>query len=325
MRRELQRLFYSRLAIAIPMLILFASCQAQKIARLQEKVKDSNCNLIGHKPYTAEDLPQTLTTNDIELSLQNHFSPKSIFIANAMGILPLLEEYIVHVDSANTSSNIEYKLLKIEAYQKILHKINITNLEISSYASIMDCEEERAEQIASSLQDIDAKRETFLTVSAIVIGALGSVLTIAFIDQGNTNDYIGFGTGIIEATLGFMILKKGKSIDFNHLDNPLTDIWNQPKVSTYYPPSIWFFLTDSNSFGAPNMSMASELANRWADFSELNNHENISTKELLFGSGGAYNADDLELRASMLDQLESTINLMKQDLEVLSQELLNID
>lgn len=43
--------------------------------------------------------------------------------------------------------------------------------------------------------------------------------------------------------------------------------------------------------------------------------------ELYFGEGGKYSAEQLSTRADMLDQLESHINLMKQDLRKLSIEI----
>jgi len=41
---------------------------------------------------------------------------------------------------------------------------------------------------------------------------------------------------------------------------------------------------------------------------------------LYFGEGGRYTAEQLKNRAAMLDQVEASITLMKQDLKVLSIE-----
>ena len=45
-------------------------------------------------------------------------------------------------------------------------------------------------------------------------------------------------------------------------------------------------------------------------------------KRLLLGQGGLYSSDDLYVREAMLSQLESSIQLMHQDLETLMREVL---
>ena len=44
--------------------------------------------------------------------------------------------------------------------------------------------------------------------------------------------------------------------------------------------------------------------------------------ELLFGSGGVYDSEQLHIREAMLQQLESSIQLMHQELETLLREVL---
>ena len=43
---------------------------------------------------------------------------------------------------------------------------------------------------------------------------------------------------------------------------------------------------------------------------------------MLFGSGGVYDSDQLHVREAMLQQLESSIQLMDQELETLLREVL---
>ena len=43
---------------------------------------------------------------------------------------------------------------------------------------------------------------------------------------------------------------------------------------------------------------------------------------LLFGSGGLYDSEELHVREAMLQQLESSIQLMHQELEMLLREIL---
>ena len=46
---------------------------------------------------------------------------------------------------------------------------------------------------------------------------------------------------------------------------------------------------------------------------------------MYFGNGGQYGADELDNRADMLDQTESYVTLMKQDLKTLMAEIAKLD
>lgn len=67
-------------------------------------------------------------------------------------------------------------------------------------------------------------------------------------------------------------------------------------------------------------SLREGLIENWKGAEQLDNLSKRKKQDLItlyFGDGGTYNADQLENRANMYDQLESIIKLMKQNLKSL--------
>ncbi|MGK0639507.1 hypothetical protein [Schleiferia thermophila] len=153
-----------------------------------------------------------------------------------------MAEFVHLKNSFDIHPTLEKKLKIVELSQKIYQKINISSLEISAIASEMDCEEERADQIASYVKGKEDHIETKLTVSAIVAGAIGAIsagILLANTASGNTPEVVGIGTGLIEATLGILILTNKRKITHYHPGNALKDIWTAPETSSIFPVSIW--------------------------------------------------------------------------------------
>lgn len=71
-------------------------------------------------------------------------------------------------------------------------------------------------------------------------------------------------------------------------------------------------------------SLREGLIENWKDVEQLDNRSKRKKQDLIalyFGDGGTYNADQLENRANMYDQLESIIKLMKLNLKSLRSQV----
>ncbi len=308
------------------LLSLFAllSCQSNKYTQISSRLQKSNCN--QQLTPLKYDLPKPIHEVQIDSLLVKNFSFQSLNAANAIGILDLLKDFMKQKQSVGSDKTIENKIIFIELTQKIYQKINAAFLEISALAAEMDCEEERADQIAVYLKGKEDDTETKLTVGAIVIGAAGGITAAVMLAKGgygNTPEFIGIGTGLTEAILGISILLSKRKVDFFHQRNALKDIWEGPEFSAIFPGSIWYYLNYENP--APTeKSLRRQLVDKWLGFgqiAETKQSEREKLYKLLFGSGGKYTADQLTNRANMLDQIESHINLMKQDLKQLTKEV----
>ncbi|MCH7402253.1 hypothetical protein ACFOUP_18390 [Belliella kenyensis] len=306
--------------------LVITSCAGIKNAQLTSQLDKSNCNQQVARTYTKDELPNPIHTLDLDTLLTNRFSSQSLNAANAVELLDLLTEYVNLKKDFNVSPTLEKRIEIVELSQRINQRINISSLEVSAVASEMDCEEERADQIATYLKGKEDDAETKLTVGAIVVGAAGAItsgILLANGVNGNAHELIGLGAGLTEATLGILILMNKRKVTFYHPRNALKDIWTAPDTSTIFPSSVWYYLTYENP-NTKEKSLRQQLLDKWLGFGQIadtkeKNKEKIY--DLFFGEGGKYSADQLTNRANMHDQIEAHINLMKQDLKLLALEL----
>lgn len=304
-------------------LFSFCSCAGIKSTQLDIVNEKSNCNQQNEYSYNENDLPRPYHELDVDSNLKSAFSFKSLNVAHAIGIMEMLSEYVSLKQQTFDETDLRAKINMIELSQSINQRINIASLEISAVASEMDCEEERADQIASYLQAKEDDAETNLTVAAIIVGAAGAV-TAGVLSDGNTAELIGIGTGIAEACLGLMILLNKRKIEFHHSRNALQDIWEGKKTSHIFSAPIWYYLNYSNPDVADMPSLRDQIINRWMSFGQIADASGKKKDKLIamyFGAGGKYTAEQLYNRANMHDQIEASINLMKQDLKGLAKEL----
>src|SRR5207253_2502255 len=107
-----------------------------------------------------------------DTSLTRRFSQHDLLMANAMGILPLLRT-LIRLQKAKSTQRSE----QVEVKQKILNRLLLASTEISSLAAELDCEGERADQLATYLDQKDTRRIRRLTLLSVVIGAATTVAT----------------------------------------------------------------------------------------------------------------------------------------------------
>lgn len=307
--------------------VLLSSCAASRSYQLQPQPQKNNCNQHNAYTYAGKDLPKAIHDIEIDTALISRFSFKSLNVAHAIGIKDILSEY-VHIKKVQKDSiSIENRIKLLELSQKINHKISTSSLEISATASEMDCEEERADQIASYLKTKEDDAETKFTVAAIIVGASGAVASGLLAKNGNTGDYVGIATGLTEATLGALILLNKRKIDFYHPRNALKDIWEGNETSEIFPAPIWYYINYYNPKTPENQSLRYQIIERWMNFGQIAEASRKDKRKLIqiyFGKGGKYTAEQLNNRANMYDQLEALINLMKQDLKGLAIEFENL-
>ncbi|WP_460945465.1 hypothetical protein [Spirosoma daeguense] len=244
--------------------------------------------------------------------LRKQYSEHDLLLANAVGVLPQLEE--LRQLENKTQLHIETERTRVR--QKILSRLVLATIEISSIAAELDCEGERADQLATYLDQRDSRRVRNLTVLSVVIGAITTVAT-TLIDANTPNKTTAIGGGLLSAGLGGLAaFSSGKTVSLDHKRNLLTDIWNQKQSSSQiYPPFLWYVLNQKLFSNTGQFPIRYNIRKRW----EAYVIKGVSTeeKQLYFGDGGLYQADDLHTRANMLNQLQSSIRSINQDLQSL--------
>ncbi len=311
---------HSTTIAALALVALLIACNSARNASTARAFGQSSCN---HQPaytYAKTDLPRPLHEQQLPSALADLFSPPALHAANAIGLLPDLLTLTQCRQTAERAPSVESRLALLEAYQRVLHRISIASLEVSAVASELDCEEERADQLAVYLKGKEDARETRLTVGAIVVGGLGAIaagILLASDAESNAAEVIGIGTGLAEAILGVLVWKNGQTALFQHSRNALRDIWEGPETSRIFPPSVWYYLNHSVP-GQTGKSIRQQLVERWTALGQAPDRRTHAMLPLFFGEGGIYSAGELENRANMYDQLEAQVNLMQQDLKQLA-------
>lgn len=314
-----------RCILSIFVISTFVSCSASRNTKtFLTNIQKSTCNQENTYHYEKNDIPKPLYGITIDSSLVRQFNFRDLNIANAIGVLDLLSEYVQTKQKEQKDNSLQNQINSLKVSQELNHRIDLASLEISSVTAELDCEEERLNQIASFLSEKEKRRETHLTVGSIILGSLSAIVTGVLIsnkDQSNAADMIGVGVGVADATLGIMMLTGGnQKIEIEHKRNVLKEIWYATETSTIYPPSIWYYLNYHNP-GQNDISLREQLIKNWMDFGQIKDtrgkqkHTGI---EIYFGESGNYTVDELENRANMYDQIESVIKLMKQDLRNLT-------
>lgn len=301
--------------------LVASSCKTTELKDVYATLERSVCQQSPDHQYDSIDLPQPFFEKNIPPVLSSFFSAKSLRIMRAIQVESNVESYIMSLQ--DTSSDYESQidlLIKMEVIQSKIHQ---ASLEVSATAAEIDCEEERAEQIAGYLLNKQSSRVTKLTVAAISIGAIGALSSVVFLSAGNefAAEWIGISTALSEVVLAGFIFFQKTNVMFNHPRNHLEEIWKGNTTSNLFPTSVWYYLNGGSSKSQDDWTLREELINRWKRFNRFGKEASRDQIELYFGKGGKYSAGQLLKRSNMLDQGESFVTLMKQDLSVFMREL----
>lgn len=300
--------------------ICLSACSTTRKVQVSNTKGLSRCHQANTFNY-ASIKPVPLHQMKVSPALLARFDHSSLNIANAFGFLQLLNQYIEAENNNKGSPSIESRIQKMEASIHLSEQISLASLEVSAFASELDCEEEYITQIADFLKAKEKQRESRLTVGAIVVGAIGGVasgMLSASGNTGNSGDYVGIATGITETILGILIFKNNKVTELIHQRNALRDIWFGQQDSEIFPPSIWYYLNYKAPENAGYSTVRERIIERWKEFQQVD----ADAFELKYlKEKGVYDTEELYNRAKMYDQIESYVKMIKQDLTKLSQQL----
>ncbi len=297
-----------------------------KLNKRHQYLVQSSCYIVGDN-YDWKGYPKPFTLNKIAyVRRYNRFSDNSLYLAYSLGIDSLLNELCETEAQYKLNPTLALRDRYDHEKQKISEKVNLTFLDMTSLKTELDCEEERANQVGMYLQNKVGKREKIYAVAGIVSGAvLGIAASTAGLASGDSKvpDILGLVGGIGGAALGFKALSVDKRVEFMHSRNQLRDIWEGRDTAQFFSPTVWFYLNNPRNPQDSLPSLRLQLIAKWMAFGQLsdaNSKERQAQIDLYFGEGGEYNADELSMRARMLQQLESTIMLITQDLKILLSE-----
>lgn len=241
--------------------------------------------------------------------LKKHFTNQVLHTANYLGLIPALKSLV-----AASKDEREDKI------QELNNNVSTIFMEISTTSAELDYEEERADQIADYLLDVSSTHNNMLTLYSIILAALGtivvSLLDLFFKTKKLIYSSVQILLGIIVAIISISILSAQEiQISFTHERNLLGEAGSGNSSNHFYP-EVWNYLNKSELGEKEKPPLRQLLLERWITTGELgakSEEDKARLLNLLFGNGGIYKASELRIRANYLDQLESLVNLMKND------------
>jgi len=253
--------------------------------------------------------------------LSKRYSNYSLMVANSAALLNLLYEQEREKLKLKSDASALQHIVVLEKKEAILHRINLFRSEVASVAAELDCEGERADRLGVYLDNVDRIRTRNLTVASIVTGAIGGIAS-ALLD-GNASKTAAISGGGASAILGLISLSSQKKIFLKHPRNLLRDVWNVPLHSKDYPAMVWNMLSQATFSNGHDFSVIYYTRKQWEDIEGLKSNQ--KEIKLLMSDGGYYTANQLKLRANMINQLQAVVKLIDQDIQGLLSEIVRED
>ncbi len=251
-------------------------------------------------------------------ALLARYPRRTLRTANAVGLLPALDELLALQAAARRQPGPATELAVLRQRQLITDQVALVSSTVASLAAELDCEGERADQVAGYLNNLDDRRTQRLNVFSIGVGAASGIGTTVIENKGGQYAF-GIGGGLLAAGLGLLTLRaQGHTVEFGHPRNLLADVWAEKPTSEAFPPSVWYLLTQPAFSNGGQTSIAHNTRQRWQHYGQLAkpaSDKGQKLARLLFGPGGQYSADELTVRANMLNELQSAVRLLNQELQ----------
>lgn len=178
-------------------------------------------------------------------------------------------------------------------------------------------------QMEAALREIDAyrrRREVALTVTSLVLTATAATVGGFWDlrDPGSRGPAIlGVAGGVTGAALGLSAFApERRAVVFPHRHNILRPIAAGADPERLYPGFVFRLLTLPLPEGGP--TPRDEILEDWQKIlAEIPSARRPLAEALLYGEGGLYDRDLIDVRERMYDVLESHLNAVDHDLELL--------
>ena len=249
-------------------------------------------------------------------TLLSSYTEQNVLMISALA----LEAEINELEKIKKSNNQDVALKLLKLKEEVNSSLISAQIDINAIAAELDCEGEQIEQLAQYIDSKNNSKINKLTVASIVLGAASSIAGVV-IDNNHWNNGVTIGAGILGGGLGFGVLKlQGKKVDFSHKRNLLKSIWLEKNENTTFPPFVWFMLSEKKFSNSGQVTLIQNIKKRWINY-QFEGNEKDAKKSIIFTEGGIYKSGDLHNRADMLNQLQSTIRALNQNLNFLMIEI----
>lgn len=235
-------------------------------------------------------------------------------VAQAAGLEPLLAA-LLGAPAATAS--------EAPSAARLYLVMRLSSLEIQVAALLFEttCVGNQMESVLRELENRQRTREIVLTVSSILVGAAAAAGGGIWELRGGGGDgpaALGIGGGVTAASLGLAaFVPERRAVVFPHEHNLLAPIASGEDPRGLYPTFVFRMLTTPGADGGP--AARDEILADWRRILDgsVPAPQRARAESLLFGDGGLYDRNLVDVRERMFDVLESHINAVDLELELL--------
>jgi hypothetical protein len=252
--------------------------------------------------------------------------PEARRTALAAGLEPLLARLLDERARVGPQQPSPQELLMQDA---LLARVVAFHAQVSAAAFEAGCTADMIQKVLSERAHHEQSRQVAIAVGSLVAGAVAGVVAGVWgLSDGSSKGppITAIAGGVASSALGAVALThEDPPLWFQHPRNRLTPLWLGGDPEHLYPSFVFRMLTFAGAGGA--RSPRDQLIEIWRhkiedEVSEA--PERSSAERLLQGEGGVYDDELLTLRAEMFEGLESAVNGMTRDLELLNRSLVRV-
>jgi len=261
------------------------------------------------------DLPLAGPVEDPELAAFLGEVPSEVRrVAQSAGVEPLLAELLRAAASNEDGAPTPMKL-------ELVMRLSSLEIQIAALLFEADCVGDQMEAVLAELERRHRRREVGLTVSSILLGAAaataGGIWELRS-SGGNGPAALVIGGGVASAALGVaaFVPERG-AVVFPHERNLLVPIVSGEDPEGLYPTFVFRMLTAPDP--RDGTTLRDEIIDEWARIldEEVSSQQRPRAEAVLYGDGGLYDARLVDVRERMFDVLESHVNAVDRELELL--------
>jgi hypothetical protein len=273
------------------------------------------------RAFVGKDSPyRELPFQPIEDPLLDPVPPEARRTARAAGLEPLIVSALRERLAAGSTATVAF----VAAKQDLGLRLISLETQLAAVIFEAECTGELIEAMAFDLDQQTQSRGLVYAISSLVVGS--ALATAAGIwdltgDESPGPAVMALAGGVGGAALGAAaFVPREGSLYYQHHHNLLHPIVANEDAAQLYPAFVFRMLTLPAPAGP---SPRDHLLAAWREMIEQDvaAAERRAGEQLLYGDGGRYEQDLLALRERMYDALESQLNALARDLELLDRFL----
>jgi hypothetical protein len=261
------------------------------------------------------DLPLDGPVEDPELAgFLTEVPPEVRRVAQGAGVEPLLAALL---RAAGSEEDGDPGAMKLE----LVMRLSSLEIQVASLLFEADCVGDQMEAALYELERRQRAREVGLTVSSILVGAVaataGGIWELRS-SGGNGPATLLIGGGVASAALGLSaFVPERRAVVFPHERNLLAPIVDGEDPEGLYPTFVFRMLTLPGL--RDGTTMRDEILEDWRRIldNEVKPEHQALAEGVLYGAGGIYDERLVDVREQMFDVLESHVNAVDRELELL--------